>query len=325
MDLISEIRFDFEAYRRDQIKSDLPEGLYPPIEYIMQMGGKRIRPILLILAYRLFDDNWKQALPAAYAIELFHNFSLVHDDIMDEAPLRRGLATVHVKYGRNTGILSGDVMMIQVMEYLLAYPTELAHRICSLFTQTAIGVCEGQQLDMNFETTWKLKEDDYLEMIEKKTAILLAEALRLGAILAGADKTDVHHLYRFGLDMGIAFQIQDDYLDTYGDPEHFGKQVGGDIINNKKTILVLRCLQLCNEEDAHKLKLLLSGTFAGSDPEKIELVKQLLDKYNIGEQISNIQLEHQDRAFKQLSELSIEEGKLAGLIELTKSLIHRQR
>ena len=220
-----------------------PKNLYQPIDYILQLGGKRIRPILTLMAADIFSSDYKKALPAALAVEVFHNFSLIHDDIMDAAPLRRGQETVHEKWDLNTGILSGDAMLIRAYQLFENYPPETFRELAKLFSKTALEVCEGQQYDIDFETRLQVSIPEYLKMIECKTAVLVGAAMQMGAIVANAPIEDQVRCYNFGKNLGIAFQLQDDYLDAFGNPEIFGKQVGGDILENKKTYLFLKAIE----------------------------------------------------------------------------------
>ncbi len=235
-----------------------PANLYQPNDYFLSLGGKRIRPVLCLLGNQLFGTLSEDAFNTAAAIELFHNFSLIHDDIMDKADLRRGKETVHKRYGANTAILSGDVMLIRAYELLATINPEKLPAILTLFNQTAREVCEGQQLDMDFETRTTVALDEYLHMIGLKTSVLIAASLEMGAILNNASVEDRKHLYEFGLNLGIAFQIQDDYLDAFGDPEKFGKTVGGDIKQNKKTFLLIYALEHAIGDDLIKLQELLN-------------------------------------------------------------------
>lgn len=251
-----------------------PQDLYEPISYMLSIGGKRIRPILTLLACDVFGKDFKQALQAAKAIEMFHNFSLIHDDIMDNAPLRRGKTTVHERWDLNTGILSGDAMLILAYQLFESYPPHIFKALAELFSKTALEVCEGQQYDINFETQAEVRLEEYLKMIEYKTAVLVGAALAMGAIVAETSEENEKQIYEFGRNLGIAFQIQDDYLDTFGDPETFGKQVGGDIIENKKTILYLKTLELGTE--AQKKELLHLSSINPPNPEgKIKAVADL--------------------------------------------------
>ena len=231
-----------------------PKNLYEPIDYILKLGGKRMRPILTLMAADIFADDYKKAMPAALAIEVFHNFTLVHDDIMDDAPLRRGKETVHEKWNISTGILSGDAMLILAYQYFENYEPVVFQKLAKLFSKTALEVCDGQQLDVDFETRKDVTIDEYINMIRLKTSVLVAAALKMGAIVAEADEENANLIYDFGLNLGLAFQLQDDYLDTFGDPETFGKQVGGDIIENKKTFLYLKTLEVADKETVKKIK-----------------------------------------------------------------------
>ena len=230
-----------------------PKQLYHPIDYVMGLGGKRMRPILLLMAHQLFDKNIEKAISPALGIEIFHNFTLLHDDIMDNAPIRRGKQTVHEKWNKNVAILSGDVMMIQTYQLMLKADSDILKDVLDIFSKAATEVCEGQQWDMDFETQENVRLSDYMKMIENKTAVLLAASLQIGGITAGASKENQNNLYYFGLNMGIAFQLKDDLLDAFGNPDEFGKQIGGDIIANKKTFLYLKALQLANDKQKESL------------------------------------------------------------------------
>jgi geranylgeranyl diphosphate synthase type II len=268
-----------EALNKIALNKD-PTELYDPITYSLGIGGKRIRPALLLLANDLFGGKQEAALNSSLAIEVFHNFTLVHDDIMDEAPLRRGKKSVYEKWNTNVAILSGDVMLIQAIQLLCKDNESHLSEILSLFNHTAIEVCEGQQFDMNFETSSKIAIDDYLKMIELKTAVLLGCSLKIGAILANAKKEDASHIYEFGKNLGIAFQLMDDVLDLYGDPEKFGKRIGGDVISNKKTYLLLKALELASGETKKSLDFCLSSKVLADD-DKVEKIKTIFNKLNI--------------------------------------------
>lgn len=240
------------------LQNKKPDELYKPEKYILSLGGKRIRPILALMGCDLFDKPAQSALNSALCVELFHNFSLIHDDILDKAPIRRGKPTVHEKWNTNIAILSGDVMLVKAFEILQSYSPEKFKKLSSVFSKTAIEVCEGQQMDMNFETQKNVSTDDYVQMITYKTAVLLGCSLQMGAINADASEEDQVHLYEFGKHLGIAFQILDDVLDAFAeDQEKFGKQIGGDILANKKTFLLLKAFELADENDIQQLKLLL--------------------------------------------------------------------
>ncbi len=247
-----------------------PRNLYEPISYILSLGGKRLRPALTLAACELYGSKATEALDAALAIEIFHNFSLVHDDIMDKADLRRGQATVHKKWNQDIAILSGDAMLVKAYQYLAKVDTQVLPAVLEVFSQTAIEVCEGQQLDVNFETQDQVLEADYIEMIRLKTSVLLGCALKIGALVAGASSVEAENLYHFGEKIGIAFQIQDDILDAFGEPEKFGKTPGGDILNNKKTIMMIHALNHANDDQ--QLHLLASNIQAA---EKIKTVQEL--------------------------------------------------
>lgn len=249
---------EIEAAIRKEKFGKKPASLYEPIRYIMSLGGKRLRPMLVQLAYGLYRRDFRKALPYAVAVEAFHNFTLMHDDIMDNAPLRRSMATVHEKWNVNTAILSGDVMLVQVYDMLSGLHPEILKEALPKFNRTAREVCEGQQLDMDFETRDQVSEKEYLEMIRLKTAVLLGFSLEFGALLAGAPESDQKLLYDFGVSVGIGFQLKDDLLDVYADKNKFGKQVGGDIISNKKTFLLIKALELASGKTKTELQNWLS-------------------------------------------------------------------
>lgn len=298
----------FLSHLTKHLPNHSPENLYAPVKYIMQLGGKRIRPVLALMACDAVANDFSKALPAAMAIEVFHNFSLVHDDIMDEAPVRRGKPTVHEKWDSNTGILSGDVMLVWAYECLNAYPAAHFKDLTQLFSKTAREVCEGQQMDMDFPLQKEVTQVEYLEMIRLKTAVLLGCSLQMGAIIGGLSKEESSPFYRFGIDLGLAFQLQDDYLDAFGNPETFGKQVGGDIIENKKTLLYLLALEQASVED----KGVLENWFSQSpdDPAvKIEEVKALFQKTNADKIIQSLIKEYTDKALEHLDAFALSEVK----------------
>ena len=230
-----------------------PAELYNPIRYELSLGGKRIRPVLTLLACELFDGDYRNALDAATGIEIFHNFTLLHDDVMDKADIRRGKPTVHVKWNENTAILSGDAMQIIAFMHMMKTPEKSRKAVCDVFLKTSLEICEGQQYDMEFESRNDVKEEEYLDMIRLKTAVLLGGALKIGALIAGASENDADKIYKFGENIGLAFQLRDDYLDVYGDPEIFGKNIGGDILNNKKTYMLINALRLSEGKDHDEL------------------------------------------------------------------------
>lgn len=323
MQLVSTYYSDFMAYMEANTFDKAPNGLYQPVDYIMQLGGKRLRPILVLMGYRLFHDTHEPALPLALAVEVFHNFSLVHDDIMDDAPLRRGKPTVHELYNVNTGILSGDVMLIKCYEFLLRAPAALIPDLVQTFNEVAIKVCEGQQYDMDFETRDDVTIPAYLKMIEYKTAALIEGSLKLGAILAESGAQNSHHLAAFGRNIGLAFQMQDDILDTFGDPAKFGKKVGGDILNNKKTFLLLKAQELASAEDQTALSHWMSKKEFG-EKEKIAGVTALFRKYDVLEQAAEQMQHYQDQAFKHLENVEVSAERKQELADLAHELLVRE-
>jgi geranylgeranyl diphosphate synthase type II len=301
---IAQYRETFIQYLDEKVVLAEPKNLYEPIVYILQLGGKRLRPILTLMTAEIFGTSHKKALDAALAVEVFHNFSLVHDDIMDEAPLRRGKATVHEKWDINTGILSGDAMLILAYQLFENYEGSIFKALAELFSKTAIEVCEGQQYDVDFETRNDVTIPEYLKMIEYKTAVLVGAAMKMGAIIAETSEKDAKAIYDFGRYLGIAFQLQDDYLDAYGNPETFGKQVGGDIIENKKTYLYLKALENSSQEDKEKLMQLFSEKSA-NPTEKVATVKAIFDKANIPETMKSAISNYTQKAFKLLETLHV--------------------
>jgi geranylgeranyl diphosphate synthase type II len=298
-----------------------PENLYSPIEYTMELGGKRIRPILLLISYQLFNDNFERAFSPAKAIELFHNFTLLHDDIMDKAPLRRGKITVHKKWNNNIAILSGDVMMIHAYQLLAQVESKYLKSILNIFNKAAIEVCEGQQWDMDFESKDDVPLIDYMQMIEFKTAVLLAASLKIGAVLADAKKKDQNHLYEFGLNMGIAFQLKDDLLDVFGTSKLFGKKIGGDILANKKTFLYLKALQISDWSTKFKLKKLYISE--NENDTKVEKVKKIFVDLNIKKHTLDLMKSYYIKAMKHLD--AIDSDKKSPLIDFADKLMHRDR
>lgn len=322
MDILS-YQSDFIAYLESQKFSREPKNLYEPIDYILQLGGKRIRPMLTLIASDIFSGDYKQALPAALAVEVFHNFTLVHDDIMDDAPLRRGNETVHEKWNINTAILSGDAMLILAYQYFENYEPIVFQKLAQLFSKTALEVCDGQQLDVDFETRNDVTIDEYIKMITLKTSVLVAAALKMGAIVAKADEDQAQHLYDYGLNLGIAFQLQDDYLDTFGDPESFGKQVGGDIIENKKTYLYLKALEVSNSNDKENLLNLYNGK-EKNNSEKIDTVSTIFRNNNIPEETFKLIEYYTNKAFESLEHLNISEQQKQGLRIFGENLMSRK-
>ena len=313
-----------EYIEKKILEIDLPEkpnNLYEPIRYFLNLGGKRIRPILTLLAAELFGIKKDNVLYQALAIEIFHNFTLIHDDIMDEAMLRRNKETIHEKWDKNIGILTGDVMLIQAYQLLSKNisPNTLKD-VLLLFNKTAIEVCEGQQSDMNFEHQENVSIAEYIQMIRKKTSVLLGCALKLGAIMASASTEDKDYIYEFGINIGIAFQIQDDILDLYGDPEKFGKKIGGDIIANKKTILYLTAL---NKADKEELKILKNLKNEKNIELKIKQTRELFNSLKIKEDCENRMKSHYEKAKQALSQITVLEENKQDLIDLSKYLMNR--
>ena len=300
-----------------------PANLYEPIHYILQLGGKRMRPILCIMASDLFEGSRSHSLAQAMTVELFHNFSLIHDDIMDEAPLRRGKETVHEKWNSNIGILSGDAMLVKAYEFLAKAESQHLSQLLKVFNKTALEVCEGQQLDMDFEVRNDVSIPDYLQMIEMKTAVLLGAALQMGAIVAGAHAEDQQNLYEFGKNIGIAFQLQDDILDVYADPEKFGKQVGGDIISNKKTFLLLRAFELADEKNREALKTWMEKE-AFNPEEKVRAITEIYNALNVRSLATAQMNEYFDSGMQAMERIQQPDELKLPLKNLAKELMLRQ-
>ncbi|EZH71434.1 polyprenyl synthetase [Aquimarina atlantica] len=322
MHTISDYQRYFLEYLSKKTITKEPKNLYEPISYILNLGGKRLRPILVLMASEIFGGDYKKALDAALAIEVFHNFSLIHDDIMDDAPLRRGKETVHEKWDINTGILSGDAMLINAYQLFENYEGDTFRELAKLFTKTAIEVCEGQQYDIDFETRDDVTIPEYIQMIEYKTAVLVGAAMSMGAIVANASEDCRSSIYDFGKLLGLAFQLQDDYLDAFGDPKTFGKQVGGDIIENKKTILYLKALEFASEDEQKQLRELFS--LSPNDPsQKIDTVKDLFETTGAKDK-TRLEIEkYTNKAFSVLETLSITEDKKAILKSFGEQLMNR--
>ena len=298
----------FQKYLDEHRFSQAPQELYEPVNYILSLGGKRLRPLLVLMGCDLFNNKISKAMPVAMAIEIFHNFTLLHDDIMDAAPLRRGKPTVHVRYNVNTGILSGDVMLTIAYVFLSKVTNvRLASQLMKIFNKMAIEVCEGQQYDMNFENRTDVTLPEYLKMIELKTSVLIAAAFQMGALLGGSSAETAEKLYEFGRNVGIAFQIQDDILDTFGDPEKFGKKVGGDIVQNKKTYLVLKSYEIANETQCADLHHFMT-TATTDETVKIEAVKKLFNALKVREHAEAVMNQYLETAFENIEQtpLSIE-------------------
>ena len=291
----------FEIALENSYSTSPPAALYKPIYYLLNLGGKRLRPVLTLMAADIFGNNHRKAIDAALAVEIFHNFTLMHDDIMDSAPLRRGSATVHNKWNTNTAILSGDAMMILAYQALESYKDPLFRKLNSLFSKTAIEVCKGQQYDLDFETQLEVTQGDYLEMIRLKTAVLVGCSLKMGALIGGANQADSKNLYDFGVLLGIAFQIQDDYLDAYANPESFGKQLSGDIIENKKTILYHQAMENGSSKEKTALRNWFSTEVKEKDvSKKINAVKSLFDKTGASDASKALVIKYTQAAFEKL-------------------------
>jgi geranylgeranyl diphosphate synthase type II len=300
-----------------------PKKLYEPIKYTLALGGKRIRPALLLLSNDLFGGKSVKALSAALAIEVFHNFTLVHDDIMDDAPLRRGKSTVFKKWDANTAILSGDVMFVNAIQLLAKDNNQYLPEILAIFNKAAVEVCEGQQYDMDFETNDNISIDDYLMMIELKTAALLAASLKIGAVLAEAKKDDANHIYEFGKNLGIAFQLMDDILDLYGDPEKFGKQLGGDVIANKKTYLLLKAQELATGNAKKELEFCLTST-ALKNEAKVDRVKTIFNSLGVKKAAIEEMNLFYNTAISHLDSIDAPADKIKVFEDFAKHLMHRE-
>ena len=321
--MITSYQTAFLDYLATEFAEEKPASLYDPMRYILQLGGKRIRPVLALIAADAVGGDFKKALPVALAVEVFHNFSLVHDDIMDEAPLRRGKATVHEKWDTNTGILSGDVMLVKAYQCLNDYPPALFSDLTQLFSKTAQEVCEGQQYDMDFPQQATVSQAEYLHMIKYKTAVLLGCALQMGAMVGGLSRLESQPFYDFGIQLGLAFQLQDDYLDAFGDPLTFGKQVGGDIIENKKTLLYLLALEKAAAEQQGQLKEFFQSQPA--DPsEKIAAVKSLFKATKADLAIQDLISEYTDKALLAVEQFAITEEKKNLFRQFAKALMERK-
>lgn len=310
------------AHFSDLLLEKEPKNLYEPIQYILALGGKRMRPVLTLMAAEVFNVDCKNALSAATAVEIFHNFSLIHDDIMDDAPLRRGHETVHEKWNINTGILSGDAMLILAYQYFEQYEPKIFRELAQLFSKTALEVCEGQQWDVDFEQRDDVTIPEYLKMIEYKTAVLVGAAMKMGAIVAETTEENANLIYDFGLNLGIAFQLQDDYLDAFGDPLTFGKQVGGDIIENKKTYLYLKAIEFAKGAEKEQL-LHLFSIQPNDNTDKINSVKEIFNQTKASEATQKAIQEYTFKAFETLEKMKIEDEKKVVLRSFGENLMSR--
>ncbi|MRT15636.1 polyprenyl synthetase family protein [Vitellibacter sp. q18] len=323
MDFLKKYNNELHHCLNTAVAQNEPDHLYAPIKYILSLGGKRLRPVLTLMVCDFFGTDFQKAIPAALAVEMFHNFSLIHDDIMDNAPLRRGQKTVHEKWDTNTAILSGDAMLILAYRFFENYEPQVFRDLAKLFSETALQVCEGQQHDMDFETRDDVTLIEYLKMIDHKTAVLLGAAMKMGAIVAGASKTDQEGIYQFGRNLGIAFQLQDDFLDVFGDPETFGKQVGGDIIANKKTFLYLIANAQGSRQQAEELEHLFS--IDPQDPtDKINTVREIFTDSGAADATREEIEKFSKHATSVLQTLSLSEPKKEMLREFGSTLMQRK-
>jgi geranylgeranyl diphosphate synthase type II len=319
MHSFQELSIDFTSHFNVRHFPLQPQSLYDPCEYFLGIGGKRIRPVMCLMGNELFDTIIPDAFEVASAVELFHNFTLIHDDIMDKAPLRRGMETVHTKYGESTALLGGDVMLIQAYEHLNKVRTNYLHKIISLFNKTAREVCEGQQLDMDFEKKEQVSLEEYLEMIGLKTSVLIAASLKMGAILGGGSEGNSNHLYQFGLNLGIAFQVQDDYLDAFGNPEKFGKQTGGDILANKKTFLMIHALDVAGKDQKIELEQILKT----NEGDKVEKVLSIFKACGVDEWARQLKEKYVATAFQHLEDIAVVSVRKKPLREVADFLVQR--
>lgn len=300
-----------------------PASLYEPIRYVLSMGGKRIRPVLMLLSYNLFKEDPETILMPACALETYHNYTLLHDDLMDNADLRRGHETVHKKWNANTAILSGDSMLVLAYQRMQQCSSDKMAEVLALFTETALEIGEGQEYDMAFEHRDDVSEEEYIEMIRLKTSVLLACALKIGAILAGASKEDADNLYRFGEQIGLAFQLQDDFLDVYGDTRVFGKAIGGDITSNKKTFMLINALNHANEEQRRQLESWIGATEFDRD-EKVAAVTRLYNEIGIDRMAQDKIAYYFEQSRKYLQAVSVEESRKAELAAYAQRMMNRQ-
>ncbi len=299
---------------------DNPETLYDPAQYILNLGGKRIRPVCVLMGNQLFDEIDPDAYHAAAAIELFHNFSLIHDDIMDKAPMRRGMETVHTRYGESTALLAGDVMLVKAYEHINKIKLAHLQKVLFLFNNTAAAVCEGQQMDMDFEKRDAVTMDEYVQMITLKTSVLLAASLKMGAVLGGAGEGNQQHLYQFGKNLGIAFQVQDDYLDAFGDPLKFGKKLGGDILANKKTFLMIHAFETAKPDQLQELTDLIKN----NPVDKVEKVMQIFKDCKVDDWAKALKNKYLQTALKHLEDTAVLSVRKKPLQELADYLMMRE-
>ena len=314
----------FEENLEKQKFGKKPSVLYAPINYPLALGGKRIRPVLTLMASEMYSNDFQRALPQAIAIELFHNFTLIHDDIMDNAPIRRGKQTVYKKWNPNIAILSGDTLFALAYHYAQQANKEILPEILGVFNKTAIEVCEGQQYDLNFEDENNVTVEEYIEMIRLKTAVLFGASLKIGSLIGGASKDEAQNLYDFGLNIGLGFQLQDDLLDTFGDENVFGKKTGGDILTNKKTYLFLKALERSDKETRTKLRKLYNKKPA-DEATKILEVKEIFDKLNVAQDCTELIEQYYQKGMACLENLTISEENKEILGDVARKMIHREK
>lgn len=320
MHSFTELSLKFDDYFNKRHFPEEPKNLYDAAQYILNIGGKRVRPVAVLMGCELFADITEDAYSVAAAIELFHNFSLIHDDIMDKAPLRRGKKTVHIKWGDATALLAGDVMFAQAYDYLTRIDLKYVQKIIQLFNKTSKEVCEGQQLDMDFEQKENVSFEEYLQMITLKTSVLLAASMQLGGLLGGAGGNNQEHLYEFGKKLGIAFQVQDDYLDAFGDPLKFGKQPGGDILSNKKTFLLIHALEVADE---HQKKNLLEIS-QGNSKNKVNEIIAIYKACGIDAWAASLKEKYYNEALQHLEDLAVLSSRKKEMQELAGYLLERE-
>jgi geranylgeranyl diphosphate synthase type II len=318
MKALKDYSVSFEKLLKEYQFPGTPSNLYDPLSYFMNLGGKRIRPLLTLMSTELFGGQAEEAYPSALSIEFFHNFSLIHDDIMDKAPLRRNQKTVHAKWNDNIAILSGDVLLVKAYQELQRHNPAHVSKLLTIFNKTAVEVCEGQQMDMDFETRSDVSVHEYIDMIRLKTSVLLGGALQMGAIIANATEVDQKLIYDFGVNLGIAFQIQDDILDLYGDPEKFGKQVGGDIITNKKTYLLLKALEVQKGNEVDDMLLIEDMNL------KVKKAQEIIKKLGIFDDAQKLKSHYQQKAMTALSLIDVPGEHKNVLIELSDFLFNRE-
>jgi geranylgeranyl diphosphate synthase type II len=300
-----------------------PAELYEPISYLMQLGGKRMRPVLVLVSTELFGGQVEKALDAAIGIEIFHNFTLMHDDIMDKAPIRRGKATVHVKWNESAAILSGDVMFVEAYKLMIKVEDSILRDVLAIFSDTASGVCQGQQADMNFESRNDVSLEEYLEMIRQKTAVLLAGSMQIGALIGGASKDQAELLYEFGENLGLAFQLQDDILDVYGDPEKFGKQVGGDILSNKKTFMLIKAKELATGNIADELNQWIETN--DNPTAKVEAITNIYNQLKVRKLAESVMEDYVQTALYALDKIEVESDRKNLLRGFAEQLLIREQ